>query len=254
MWHSRFVLLSTIAIAIANALRNVDRCEALILTNSMLAAPCSSRLRNGLLPLIEDAAKEDTLVAVIGPALPGCDKLLPSLVRRFDCPGHQGSWMEMFEAFTRARTSLNTVADGFGGSDGFGSQPSAGEREPRAAWTVAFVTTYTECEAALRAGLRTVALPADENGYIDDSLEGVADAILDDLDELSGIDDLSTPGAFWLNPAMPHDGEGYAVDPETGLRPGETTDGDASRAADADVSELSDEEAASLLDDVDPRL
>ena len=32
------------------------------------------------------------------------------------------------------------------------------------------------------------------------------------------IDDLSTPGAYWLNPPLPRDVHGYSVDPETGLR------------------------------------
>ena len=66
--------------------------------------------------------------------------------------------------------------------------------------------------------MRTLALPADEGGWIDEALEGVADACLDDLSELGGLDDLSTPGAFWLNPALPRDAEGYRVDEKTGER------------------------------------
>ena len=49
-------------------------------------------------------------------------------------------------------------------------------------------------------------------------IEGVADACLDDLSELASLEDLSTPGAFWLNPCMPRDAEGYSVDPRTGRR------------------------------------
>jgi hypothetical protein len=149
----------------------------------------------------------------------------------------------LFAAFQQARSTLSLVVsavlgrprslvkriirlwrysrvpqpDGFGGSDGFGTQPGGGEREPRAAWTVAFVTTFAECDAALRAGLRTVALPIEEDGYVDESLEGVADVCVDDLSEVS-LDDLSTPGSFWLNPSLPRDAQGFAVDATTGLR------------------------------------
>ena len=31
------------------------------------------------------------------------------------------------------------------------------------------------------------------------------------------FDDLSTPGSYWLNPALPRDLEGNWVDPETGI-------------------------------------
>ena len=49
-------------------------------------------------------------------------------------------------------------------------------------------------------------------------------------------------GAFWLNPCLPHDPDGFAVDPETGLRPDE-------EPGFADEDEV----ARMLLDDIDPR-
>ena len=173
---------------LCEALRNLDRCEALIFTNGVLMSSVSSPtcLRQGVDSLVAEASQEDTLVAAVGPALPLDKDLVP-------CVRFSEESVPSFTAFNRARASLSLVPDGFGGSDGFGSQPKGTQREPRAAWTVAFVTTFAECDAALRAGMRTIALPAEEGGYVADDLEGVADACLDDLAELNGIDDLSTP-------------------------------------------------------------
>ena len=55
--------------------------------------------------------------------------------------------------------------------------------------------------------------------------------------------DLSTPGAFWLNPSLPRDAEGYSVNPETGLR--WVREGQGDEGGDATVTQL--------LEDVDPR-
>ena len=108
---------------------------------------------------------------------------------------------------------------------------------------------------------------------------------LDDLSDLTGgLDDLSTPGAYWLNPCMPRDTEGFRIDPETvsatgfhllsllqllltGVRsnsclsqgqrydyvaPGGTGSeggGGSEEAGDVDL----DAEAAAILSDLDPR-
>ena len=89
--------------------------------------------------------------------------------------------------------------------------------------------------------MRTLALPAEEGGWIDEDLEGVADACLDDLSELAnGLDDLTTPGAYWLNPALPRDADGNKVDPNTGLT---YTSGAADDEEDADA----------VLRDMNPR-
>jgi len=170
-----FLLLTTAAAA----LRNVDRCEALLFSNGALCA--GSTLRSGVQPLLDSAVADATLLAAIGPALP----IDPPQLRRFQ-GGDDGA--SLFSAWSRTRASLRLMPDGFGGSDGFGSQPGGTEREPRAAWCVAVVTTFDECDAALRAGMRTLGLPAEDGGYVDEALEGVADACLDDLSELSGIE------------------------------------------------------------------
>jgi rhodanese-related sulfurtransferase len=72
--------------------------------------------------------------------------------------------------------------------------------------------------------MRTVALPRDEGGQVAAELEGVADVCLDLVGEESAalalcVADLSTPGAYWLNPAMPRDLEGMRVDPDASPLP-----------------------------------
>ena len=69
--------------------------------------------------------------------------------------------------------------------------------------------------------MRTVGLPPDEGEAVLDALEGMADACLDEIGEGGALalsmDDLTTPGTFWLNPCLPRDADGNSVDPETGL-------------------------------------
>jgi hypothetical protein len=118
-------------------------------------------------------------------------------------------------------------------------------RPPEPQWCVAFVTSRAACEGAQRAGMRAVGLPPEDGELVDPELEGVADACLDDLSELVSLDDLSTPGSYWLNPCMPRDAEGYAVDPRTGRRYDEPSSSSGSRAgARGDDADGSSEDAA----------
>ena len=60
-------------------------------------------------------------------------------------------------------------------------------------------------------------------------------------------------GAYWLNPAVPSDADGYAVDPDTGERQTEvrTAGGQVSKAPMAEADD-GDVDLAQLLADVDP--
>ena len=60
-------------------------------------------------------------------------------------------------------------------------------------------------------------------------------------------------GAYWLNPAVPSDADGYAVDPDTGERQTEvrTAGGQVSNAPMAEADD-GDVDLAQLLADVDP--
>ena len=181
-------------------------------------------MRSGCEQLLADCAAQGTLTACIGPEPPPADLAgIPAALLPFPHvpvldPEDPISY---FQALSKARLACSLTPDGFGGSDGFGARPNGAEREPLPQYCVVLVTTLSECDGALRAGMRTVGLPGDEGEWLADELEGIADACLDDLADIpDGLDELSTPGSFWLNPCLPRDTQGMAVNPETGLRYG----------------------------------
>ena len=162
------LLITVLLLAVTPAftLRNVDRCEALFFTTSALISSAedgSLTLRNGCRGLFDEAVEQDTLVAFVGSSLPADidDGNTLSAFSRFDVEDSQDP-VAQFAAMTKARTSQLLAPDGFGGSDGFGQAPGAQQREPSPQWCVAFVTTLAECDGAMRAGMRAIALPSDE--------------------------------------------------------------------------------------------
>jgi hypothetical protein len=66
--------------------------------------------------------------------------------------------------------------------------------------------TEEHSRAARYAGMRAVST---------DASDGLADAVLevDEVREL-WLEDIATPGSFWLNPPHPRDDKGNRVDPE----------------------------------------
>lgn len=208
------------SLSVVRMLRNVDSCEALIFTlDSALEA---GEFRPGVARLFREAQEEGTLLAVLEPADRPIRAREAELLATATCWKLRSSDPSVVE-LTELRRALNVESPGgFGGSDGFGQAPGAAfGRSPNAAWCVVLVTNLREAEAALGAGMRTIGLPRVEGDWVDEQLEGVADGIVDALGE--GDDalalrlcDLSTPGAFWLNPSLPRDAVGNRVDPETG--------------------------------------
>lgn len=90
----------------------------------------------------------------------------------------------------------------FGGSAGFGQKPADPERTPLPARTVVLCTTLDQTRAARAVGTRVVCLEDND----------LADAVVDGID--FWLDDIATPGSFWLNPPHPKDDQGNKVDPE----------------------------------------
>lgn len=261
-------------------LRNVDKCEALILTRDVAIDALTDEVRPGVARLIAEARSIDALVALLEPKdRPISDD---SPIRKV--PGGMPCWtfstsVPETTELTRLREALNVEhPDGFGGSDGFGQAPgTAYGREPIATRCVVLVTSLDEVVAALGAGMRTVGLPAHEDDWVDEALDGYADVCLDAVGEENDplalrIDDLSTPGAYWLNPTLPRDLRGVMVDPQTGIafdydgaadaaptdsnRRGAANTASSAAAVDGMVSADSDttEEAAlrAMLADVEP--
>ena len=91
----------------------------------------------------------------------------------------------------------------FGGSAGFGQKLPDPPRNPLAPRTVVFLCSTLEATRAARA-VGTRAICFEDNP--------LADAIVDEID--FWLDDIATPGSFWLNPPTPKDDEGNRVDPE----------------------------------------
>ena len=161
---SRFSSLLLLIQSVA-ALRNVDRCEALIFTPAALISSESKLLRNGCARLLGDAAQQSTLIACVGPALPAVEGL-PTSLNVVEVPANSGT-LDYWAALCDARTSMLLTPDGFGGSDGFGRAPSAQERDPLPERCVVLVTTLAECDGALRAGMRAIGIPEDDGYSVD---------------------------------------------------------------------------------------
>jgi len=135
--------------------------------------------------------------------------------------------------------AINTITidpKGFGGSAGFGVKNWEAGRIPLPQHCVVFVCSTSDrrntggldrsdgsgsisrdrCIASRYCGMRSM--------YIEDegttcTAEYVADAIVDSLGtkedwEMVTIDDISTPGSFWLNMMQPKDAEGYRISTE----------------------------------------
>jgi hypothetical protein len=90
----------------------------------------------------------------------------------------------------------------FGGSAGFGSKSPDPERCPLPARTVVLCTSLDETRAARYCGMRVICF------FNDNAL---ADAIMDDSCIDFYLDDIATPGSFWLNPPHPRDDDGNRV-------------------------------------------
>ena len=105
-----------------------------------------------------------------------------------------------------------------GGLGGFGSNNQIEPpRNPKAAYCIVFSDTPEACLAARAAGIRTVGVAGEEDVDVDEALESAADVVFE-WDEAGSIvlDDLYTPGSFWLNPPTPRDADGNWCDADWG--------------------------------------
>ncbi|KOO28755.1 hypothetical protein Ctob_002256 [Chrysochromulina tobinii] len=173
-------------------LRNIDQCEAIILSRDVVDHAGIARLK-------AEALEQGALVAFLEPpGRPVEDAAMRDGALCWPLSSSEPTIAEM----SALRLRLHVDApNGFGGSDGFGRRPGGLGREPIAAYCVVLVTTLQQVAAALGAGMRTVALPRDEGGQVAAELEGVADVCLDLVGEESAalalrVADLSTPAGF----------------------------------------------------------
>ena len=170
---------------------------------------------------------------------------------------------------TKNSDCITIQPKGFGGSSGFGTKNADPERPPLPRHCVVLCTSIEQCRAARSVGMRCLSLVDND---IADAVVGYA-VDKDDIDPLEGwssitMDDIATPGSFWLNVCHPRDDEGNKADPvaiiksynQDQMLPQTVDDCDSSSNSDganADDdndtnAEPSDDELAAILADMDP--
>jgi len=223
-------------------LRNIDSCEALIFSRDAAVDAESGELRSAVVRLISEARDQGALLAVLEPSDRPIDAASPVREQKLGCWPLASAEPQTSEISELRRALQVDNPAGFGGTDGFTQAPGlAFGREPLPERCVVLVTAMQEVVAALGAGMRAVAVPRTDDDYVDSALEGVADVCLDELEEVR-VEDLSTPGAYWLNPALPRDVSGNMVDPDTGVPLIETVHERAAEKAAAAAAEAAGEE------------
>mmetsp|Transcript_1803 Transcript_1803/g.3256 ORF Transcript_1803/g.3256 Transcript_1803/m.3256 type:complete len:363 (+) Transcript_1803:320-1408(+) len=168
---------------------------------------------------------------------------------------------------------------GFGGSSGFGVKKWEATRVPLPQHCVVFVCSSSDkcdhedtpirndgsgsisrdrCIASRYCGMRVIYI---EDDGIPCTAEDIADGIVKTLGtegdwEMVTIDDISTPGSFWLNMMQPKDEEGYTVQTETIIkeyikRRSSNSDG-REFSVDTSSQDNDEENLARILADIDP--
>eukprot|EP00667_Euglena_gracilis_P011642 EG_transcript_11905 len=172
------------------------------------------------------------------------------------------------QALLQAMLSVSITPAGFGGSSGFGSSARETPRAPLPKHCVVLVRGRGRRAggvAARKAGMRVVCVEEAEDAPLgpEDHVDDVADAVVSTLGEegdweVVTVDDISTPGSFWLNPPYPRDEFGNKVDWMQVMvsltRSSEAVGGDASPEGDGlGPDGLTDAERAILADIAKPK-
>ena len=245
--------------------RNIDLAEAIVFYGKESLFEGSSndkKLLPGVKYLVEECKRDDTAVLAIleddgdddvggGDDDQGGDgesSLLPSLIKVCSETQAPPNPRDLWEAIH----SVVVQPKGFGGSSGFGTKAADPERAPLPKHCVVLCHTEDQCRAARFCGTRVLCLTNND----------LADAVLfDGTWESICMDDVATPGSFWLNPPHPRDDDSNAVDPEAIIHAMEnladddgTLQGGSSKDNDSasDGEDFSDDQLAAMLADIDP--
>ena len=188
--------------------RNIDLPEALVFYGwEALLDESSSKasLKPGVDSLLDECKDVNTAVLLI---VPQEEFDAESIERRSEAMASTDLQLVVAEqpapnprALLESLEAILVQPKGFGGSSGFGRKAADPERSPVPKHVVVLATTEEQCLAARYVGTRVVCL-AQDNDF--------ADAIVDGWDEF-GLDDISTPGSYWLNPPHPSDGYGNKI-------------------------------------------
>ena len=192
--------------------RNIDLPECLVfygMPDTLFGSP-EDAPDSGLLSLLQECQDTDTAVVILPDATdpttettatPPSFSHLPVSNIHYHVPlARPPNPLDLYQALN----AITVQPRPFGGSSGFGVKQYADpERTPLAARTVVFCQTLDQTRAARYCGMRVLC-------FRDNDL---ADAILDDPHSIDVyLDDIATPGSFWLNPPNPQDEEGNKVD------------------------------------------
>ena len=174
--------------------RNIDLPECLIFYGDKVLDEEDA----GLKSLLQECRETDTaLIAICQPEEHETNRNVPAFADlSFVAPTRQAPnpkdlWQAIQSTIIQPRP--------FGGSAGFGAKLPDPERPPMPARTVVFCKTLDETRAARFCGMRVISLEDND----------LADAVVNSFDFY--LDDIATPGSFWLNPPHPRDDDGNKV-------------------------------------------
>lgn len=222
--------------------RNIDLAEAIIFYGEDSLFQGHEFLA-GVEYLIEECQRDETAVLAILPSSSTQSHLLPKTVNIHPQTRAPPNPRDLWEAIN----SVEVQPKGFGGSSGFGRKAADPERPPLPIHCVTLCHTEDQCRAARYVGMRALCLT--DNGLAD----GI---MMDDSWESICMDDIATPGSFWLNPPHPKDDEGNRIDLDTVIDGYEQEGSDGtsdpkSSLQDNEGDDLSDDQLAALLADID---
>lgn len=227
-----------------NMVRNIDLAEAIVFYGRESLFDEEQILLPGVEYLLNECERDDTVpLALLDDG--GINDFLPSTLKTRVSSQPPPNPRDLWEAIH----STVVKPKGFGGSSGFGTKAADPERAPLPQHTVVLATTEDQCRAARYAGMRVICTTDND----------LADAVTDW--ESICMDDISTPGSFWLNPPHPRDDESNSVEPTTIMtyyEAAEEKNGDIISSVqntdrdDDNGSEMSDDELAAILADMDP--
>jgi hypothetical protein len=226
--------------------RNIDLVEALIFYGEDSLFQGDDELLSGVEYLVDECRRDETAVlAILPPSAQNHHPALPKAIHVHTETQAPPNPRDLWEAIH----SVEVHPKGFGGSSGFGRKAADPERPPVPKHCVALCHTEDQCRAARYVGMRVLCLT-------DNAL---ADAVMmDDCWESICMDDIATPGSFWLNPPHPRDDDGNGIDIEAVIdayeNENEDEDGSGGPRALAkdDNGELDDDQLRAMLADIDP--
>lgn len=244
--------------------RNIDMPEAIVLYGPSVWLDDGNVLRSGLVSFIDDCQELDTPIIALGcmddlkrDSTDKGQSILPEFCRCIPASQPPPNPFDLCQALE----SLQIQPRPFGGSSGFGAQQRADPiRSPLSSRTVVFTSTVDQTRAARLAGTRVIRIDNSSSGANTDD-DHLADAVVADFEGI-WLEDIATPGSFWLNPPQPRDDEGNRVDPEQvikwfahqlqpverkGVRRWEKTDNPSAESQDID-----DDELRRILADLEP--